>query len=156
SDVGDVIKDVKSGKGVVGSLINDAAMAERVRLAIDDASIIASRLRKGEGTIGRLLTDSAVADNLKAITVAIADGPGTLHSLVYEGTLYDQAIAILNDVDGFTSGLGNKEGTVYKLFNDDEAYTELMRALRTLTGTLEEAREAAPISAFLSLGFQGF
>ncbi|MFT4648169.1 MAG: phospholipid/cholesterol/gamma-HCH transport system substrate-binding protein [Glaciecola sp.] len=156
NDVGDVIKDVKSGKGVIGSLINDTAMAERVRLAIDDVSITASRLRKGEGTIGRLLTDSTVADNLKAITVAIADGPGTLHSLVYESALYDQAVAILDDVDGFTAGLGNKDGTMYKLFNDDEAYTELMRALRTLTGTLEEAREAAPISAFLSLGFQGF
>ena len=156
ADVGDVISDIKSSKGVIGTLINDQATAERVRLALDDLSIITSRLRKGEGTIGRLLTDSTVADNLKAITVAIAEGPGTLHSLVYENALYDQAVTILDDVDGFTAGLGNKDGTMYKLFNDDAVYVEVMRALKTLTGTLEEAREAAPISAFLSLGFQGF
>lgn len=155
-DVADVITAVKSGKGVIGTLLNDETTAERVRLAIDDFSIIASRLRKGEGSIGRLLTDPTIADNLKAITVAIADGPGTLHSLVYEGTLYDQALTILDDVDVFTAGLGNKDSTMWKLFNEDAVYVEVMRALKTLTGTLEEAREAAPISAFLSLGFQGF
>jgi phospholipid/cholesterol/gamma-HCH transport system substrate-binding protein len=155
-DVGQVIEDIKSGKGVIGTLLNDETTKERVRLALDDLSIITGRLRKGEGTIGRLLTDPTVADNIKAITAGIVDGPGTLHSLVYDGALYDQAVAILDDVNGFTAGLGNKEGTVWKLFNNDEAYKELMRALRVLTGTLEEAREAAPISAFLSLGFQGF
>lgn len=156
NDVGDVIKDVKSGKGVVGTLLNDETTAERVRLAIDDISVISSRLRKGEGTVGRLLTDPAIADNIKAITVALTEGPGTLHSLIYEGDLYDQASNILANVDTFTAGFSNTESTMYKLFNDDEAIVELMRALRALTGTLEEAREAAPISAFLSLGFQGF
>ncbi|MDF1836586.1 MAG: MlaD family protein [Planctomycetota bacterium] len=156
TDLGDVIKDIKAGKGVVGTLLNDENTAERVRLAIDDLSAITSRLRKGEGTVGRLLTDPTIADNLKALTVALTEGPGTLHSLIYEGDLYDQATSILANVDVFTEGMANQNGTLAKLLNDDEAYVELMRALRTLTGTLEEAREAAPISAFLSLGFQGF
>ncbi|MCA9002075.1 MAG: MCE family protein, partial [Planctomycetes bacterium] len=129
-NVGMVVDDIKSGKGVIGTLLNDESTKERVRLALDDLSIITSRLRKGEGTIGRLLTDPGVADNLKAITTAIVEGPGTLHSIVYEGALYDQAVAILDDVNEFTAGMSNKEGSLYKLFNDDEAYAELMRALR--------------------------
>ena len=39
---------------------------------------------------------------------------------------------------------------------DDELYRELQRAMTTLTGTLEEAREAAPIATFLSTVFLGF
>ncbi len=155
-DVGDVITSVNSGKGVIGTLLNDETTAERVRLAIDDFSIISSRLRKGEGTIGRLLTDSAVADDLKEITRALTEGPGTLHSLIYEADLYNQAKGVMDDLAAFSGGLTNEGGTMWKLFHNDEAYVELMRALKTLTGTLEEAREAAPISAFLSLGFQGF
>ncbi len=156
TDIGEVVDTIKSGKGVLGTLINDEITAERVRVAIDDFSIISSRLRKGEGTFGRLLTDSAIADDLKEIMRALTEGPGTLHSLIYDASFFEQAQGVMDDLAVFSKSLANGEGSIAKLLNSDEAYLELMRALTTLTGTLEEAREAAPISAFLSLAFQGF
>ena len=50
----------------------------------------------------------------------------------------------------------NGDGTIAKLIREDEVYEELQRALGTLTGSLEEAREAAPISTFLNALFLGF
>ena len=40
--------------------------------------------------------------------------------------------------------------------NDDTIAKDIERALRTLTGGLEEQREAAPIATFLSTVFLGF
>ena len=47
-------------------------------------------------------------------------------------------------------------GTIGKLIMDDESYVELQKAIATLTGSLEEAREAAPITTLLNTLFLGF
>ena len=39
---------------------------------------------------------------------------------------------------------------------DDTIYNQLETAVATFTGSLEEAREAAPISTFLNTIFLGF
>ena len=46
--------------------------------------------------------------------------------------------------------------TLGKLLNDDELYLQLEKAVTVLVGSLEEAREAAPISTFLNTVFLGF
>ena len=156
NDLRAVVDNVQNGKGVVGALLNDETMTERLRTTMDDIAAISSRLRLGEGTIGQLLTDSTIADNLKELSVALTEGDGTIRRLIFEGDLYASAQGILDDLAKFSDSLANGTGTLPRLMNDDEIYVQLSRALATLTGTLEEAREAAPISAFLSLGFQGF
>ncbi|MEZ6005537.1 MAG: MlaD family protein [Planctomycetota bacterium] len=156
SETREILAQVRSGKGTVGTLLYDDVAAERLRTTMDDISAVASRLRLGEGTLGRLLTDSTFADKAKELMLAITEGDGTVHRLIYDGNLYNSALAVVEDLKDFTTTLGNNNGTIAKLFASDEVYRELLLALRTLTGSLEEAREAAPISAFLSLAFQGF
>ncbi|MFT7678476.1 MAG: phospholipid/cholesterol/gamma-HCH transport system substrate-binding protein [Planctomycetota bacterium] len=151
-----LFKDAREGEGVIGMLINDKELAARTRTAVDDIAEITRGLRAGEGTIGSLLKDSAVADNLKEITASLTSSEGTLGALINDREVYDKVLAIANDIKAFSDALANGEGTIAKLLNDDEIYVELRKALRTLTGTLEEAREAAPISAFLQAFAVGF
>ncbi len=151
-----VLNNILESKGPIGVLLNDETVAAKLRTTMDDVAAIASKLRLGEGTIGMLLNDSTIAENLEKLSIALTEGDGTIHRLIFEGDLYASAQGILDDISTFSDSLANGNGTLAKLINSDEVYVQLTRALGTLTGTLEEAREAAPISAFLSLGFQGF
>ena len=72
------------------------------------------------------------------------------------GELYETVRSIADDLSASSRALREGEGTIGKLVHDDELYEELRRALATLTGTLEEAREAAPITTLLNSLFLGF
>lgn len=151
-----LFKDLREGKGVISMLLNDGELATRTRSAVDDIAEITRGLRAGEGTIGALLKDSSVADNLKEITAALTSSEGTLGALINDREVYDKVLAIADDIGAFSDTLANGDGTIAKLLKDDDIYLELRKALRTLTGTLEEAREAAPITAFLTAFAVGF
>jgi phospholipid/cholesterol/gamma-HCH transport system substrate-binding protein len=150
------IEDARAGKGALGTLLVDEAFAENLRTTLDDLATTTDRLAKGEGTIGRLLTDPKIADDLAVITDALAKGEGTLGRLILEPAVYEDLAAISADLRTFSSALVSGEGTISRLVYDDALYQEIDRSLRVLTGTLEEAREAAPITTFLNAVFVGF
>ncbi len=83
-------------------------------------------------------------------------GEGTLGRLIEDPTLYDNVLEISEDLRGFAAALRAGEGTISKLVYDDELYIELKRTIDIMRGSLEEAREAAPISTFLNTVFIGF
>ena len=134
----------------------DEELAGDLRSALDDLATTTGRLAAGEGTIGKLLTDPKVADDLQVITNALATGEGTLGRLILEPEVYEDVAAISADLRTFSSALVSGEGTISRLVYDDELYQEIDRSLRVLTGTLEEAREAAPITTFVNAVFAGF
>lgn len=155
--------DVREGKGTIGMLINDEEVAGRVRAALDDFAELTRGLRAGEGTLGMLLEDEELAavvkgviGDIKEVTTAIAEGKGTLGALIHEREVYDDVASITADLKMVVAGVANGEGTIGRLLQDDEIYDELARALQTLTGSLEEAREAAPVTAFISAVALGF
>lgn len=151
-----VIADVKSGKGTVGMLLYDEQTSADVKQALDDIAALTGGLRRGEGTLGMLLSDEEFRANVDLIVANIADGEGTLGRLINDPAVYEDVAAIAADLRSFSAALAGGEGTISKLVYDDELYAQLDRSLRVLTGTLEEAREAAPISNFLNTLFLGF
>ena len=152
----EVLQDAQDGKGTIGALLVDEELASDLRSALDDLATTTGRLADGEGTIGKLLTDPKVADDLQVITNALATGEGTLGRLILEPDVYEDVAAISADLRTFSSALVSGEGTISRLVYDDELYQEIDRSLRVLTGTLEEAREAAPITTFVNAVFAGF
>ena len=97
-----------------------------------------------------------IAENLDTITDNLANGRGTLGRLLIEEQVYEDVAKIAANLASASDALVEGRGTIGKLLYEDELYAELERAIRVLTGSLEEAREAAPISTFLNTVFLGF
>ena len=70
--------------------------------------------------------------------------------------IYDNVRVLTADLADASAAIRQQEGTLGELIYNDELVDELERAVRVLTGGLEEQREAAPIATFLSTVFLGF
>jgi len=152
----DLVAATKEGEGTLGLLINDPALREQVAQTVDRLWSMVETIERGEGTIGRFYKDDTFARNLETFGESLVTSEGTLAALINDRTLYDNAVGISADLKAFSGSLVSTEGSLGKLVNDPALYDELERALATLTGSLEEAREAAPISTFLNTLFLGF
>jgi phospholipid/cholesterol/gamma-HCH transport system substrate-binding protein len=156
ADAQQAITEAREGKGTIGALLTDEVMAEDLRATLSDLASVTGRLADGEGTIGKLLTDPKIAQDIETLTDALANGDGTLGRLILEPEVYNNMLSITDDMKTFSKALASGEGTISRMVYDDTLYLEIDRALGVLTGTLEEAREAAPISTFLNAIFLGF
>ncbi len=156
ADAREALAEAREGKGTIGALLADEAMADNLRSTLADTATVTRRLADGEGSIGKLLTDPKIAEDIEILTDALANGEGTLGRLILEPEVYDNLLSITDDMKTFSKALASGEGTISRLVFDDTLYLEIDRALGVLTGTLEEAREAAPISTFLNAIFLGF
>jgi phospholipid/cholesterol/gamma-HCH transport system substrate-binding protein len=151
-----VVEDVRAGKGIVGALLYDEDLADDFRSGVADLSDIVRRVNAGEGTLGMLISDDKIGRNLERITTDLAEGRGTLGKLLSDDEIYTNLRVISEDLSLASAALREGHGTLSRLIYEDELYMEMERALHTLTGTLEEAREAAPINTFLNTLFLGF
>jgi len=156
SDARTVIADVRQGRGTVGRLLYDESMSEDVATSLHSISSISQSIDQGEGTFGRLVRDEKLAEDVSRFVAQLTSEDSTVGRLMTETDLYDNFLSFSDDLAVTMQAVRNGEGTIGMLINDDEIYTDLQRALATLTGSLEEAREAAPISTFLGTIFLGF
>lgn len=156
SDAGGVVRDVREGRGVIGRLVYDEPLADDVAAAVSGLNTLVTDVNEGRGTLGRLAKDAMIANNIEKITGDLAAGEGTLGRLLTEDKVYNDLSQITDDLAVASAALRNQQGTIGLLLFDDEIYRELQLAVGTLTGTLEEAREAAPIATFLNAVFLGF
>ncbi len=61
--------DVNSGKGTLGRLAKDEALAKKIDNTITRLNNIADRLDKGEGTAGKFLVDPSLYNNADQLLV---------------------------------------------------------------------------------------
>lgn len=151
-----LVEDVRAGRGTVGALLYDERTRADVQTALASMAEILDDVNHGRGTLGMLVKDGRIGENVAALTSNLAQGRGTLGRLFAEDEIYENVLAISEDLLLASRALSTGQGTIGKLLNEDELYVQLEQAVRNLTGTLEEAREAAPIATFLNTVFLGF
>lgn len=151
-----VARDVREGEGLVGRLVSDPALGDDVAFTLADVRAVVARVEAAQGTLGRLISDDAIASDVRAITAAVATGRGSLGRLVTQPELYDNLNELAVNLQEISRTLREGEGTVGRLVMDDELYEELRRAMGIVTRTLEEFREAAPITTFTNVLFGAF
>ena len=173
----DLIADLRAGRGTLGALLTDEALRERTVGIVEEAAnlvadvgAIAQGARNGEGLLGALLNDpvlreeaTSLVHNLDEIAVrlnvviddAIA-GKGLLGTMIGDEQIADDAKAFLGNLSEVTRRLKDGEGSLGRLLAEEQAYEELLAALQSLNGQLEDAREAQPISTFTQLLFGTF
>jgi len=136
TDLQQIAVDVRGGRGVVGGLIYDDELADEIRAAVRSFSALGGKIERGEGVLGKLLGDPALEAQLDTIVGNIAAASDDLQ-------------VVLGQVRG-------GEGSLGKLMMNEELYTETLRSVKLLTRTLEDYREAAPITAFTGVLFSAF
>lgn len=177
SDLRAMAEDVRNGKGTLGALLHDEAMRDRVSKLIDDTGSamadireVARQAREGEGLLGALLNDSQMKDdasrlleNLDATAKRLrdfaddaTDGKGLLGRIVRDEALAENAASFLDNLAEVSRRLKDGEGSLGRLMAKDEAYDQLLQALKSLNAQLEDAREAQPISTFAGMLFGSF
>jgi len=116
--VNKLLDAVNSGRGTVGKLINDPALAQKF---------------------------VTVASNLQTITGAIAQGKGSAGKLVMDDTLYQHANSAVQKLDQITTDLSEGKGSAGKLLKDESLYNNLNATLastRELVGQINEGKGA--------------
>ncbi len=167
-------EDIRAGKGTLGMLIQDEVVRDRVVNLIGDGGAamidlrrIAEDLAAGRGTIGALLTDESLREDVSTSVVNLRDasdriaamlkdaqeGRGLVGKLLGDEKLAQDASDFMANLAAVSARLNQGEGTLGRLLADDDAYQQIVQALRTLNAQLEDAREAQPISTFASMLF---
>ncbi|MEW6072417.1 MAG: MlaD family protein [Planctomycetota bacterium] len=136
ADLRGIADDLRAGRGTLGRLFYDEELAAEVDRAVRGVSRLVDGLEAGEGVFGRLLTDEALANDVSAIVADIRTASADLRETVAQ--------------------IRAGEGSLGKLVTSPELYDELLGAVKLLTRSLEDYREAAPITAFTSVLFAGF
>ncbi len=145
--------DVQAGKGVIGRLAKDDVLSQDVADAVARIKEIAERIKNADGSLWKLIEDDELHERIK--TFAGQLDQGTLGKLFTNDELYVKLTKVADDISAATGALRNAEGTLGKLVMDRALYDEVQRALSILTRTLEEYREAAPLTTFSSILFNG-
>lgn len=149
--------------GLIGRLVSDPEMSDVAERFLRDLEETMAKVNNGDGTLGRLVGDEEWAQRLDQI-LANADTfaaglngeESLLAVLTQDAEVAGQVREIVTNVQMASRGLVSPDSTVGRLLSDDALYAQLETALGTLQGTLEEAREAAPITTFISSIFLGF
>lgn len=160
----------REGEGLLPALLNDPELkaegADLVRSAgatFENLEGVTADIRAGKGLVGKLLGDEATAEsganivaNLEKVSKDLAEGRGTIGRLFASDELYVNVNKTFADLAQVTDRVARGEGTIGKLLVDDELARELNLAVKTLTRSLEDYREAAPVSTLTSVLFSAF
>ena len=156
-------EDLRTGQGVLPRLVSDTTWSDKVGAVVDDLGSIAHKLDRGEGTLAQLISSPEIADRLRSVAEKLASivtkvdaGEGTLGKLLNDNSVYADVSQITKDLAVVADTLKRGEGSLGKLMMSDELYGAVMNAVGTVTGSLEEFREAAPITTFTSVLFAAF
>ena len=126
---GDLIADIRAGKGTIGKIVTDDALYKQLQQFVGTAADLAERLKSGPGTVGRLINDPAVwnslktsLENLQTMTAQLNTTKGALGRFLNDEATGKALSGTLANLDETTGRLNRGEGTVGKLLTERELY----------------------------------
>ena len=134
-----ISKKISDGQGTLGQLINDPAIADKMKSSIEhlrtasagsEAMIanledFSARLRRSDGLANQLITDTTVFSRLKGAIVQL-------------NLAADQASQFTTSLRTAGQNLNNKTSPVGVLLNDEDAAADLQRTLKNLRVSSKE------------------
>ncbi|MGA7341925.1 MAG: MlaD family protein [Terracidiphilus sp.] len=141
-----LLDSINSGRGTVGKLINDPALANRIVSIASDLQTITSTIAQGKGSIGKLVTDDTLytradsaIDKLDQITTALNAGQGTAGKFLKDESLYNNLNAAVENTNQLVAGINGGKGALGKLAKDpafaqkmDDTVTHLDAVLKSI------------------------
>ena len=124
-----LLKDVRGGKGTVGKLLTDDAIARDVETLLASLNDVSEKVGNGQGTVGRLLNDptamkalEASLQNLQEVTGRITRGEGSLGILIKDDEFARTLTSLSGRLNEFSGKLNSSEGTVGQLVTNPELF----------------------------------
>lgn len=146
--VGILIDTLNSNQGLIGKLINDKQMANKVVRMTSDFEAVAEDLRSGKGTLGKLLTDETLynrldstVSNLNTMTKALNNGQGTAGKLLRDDTLYNNLDTTVKNANDLLAQINSGKGALGKLTNDPAFAKKLDDTVTNLDAILDGINE---------------
>ena len=178
ADIKDTVDAVRRGEGSLGKLLTDDSLHENASVALETLSSTASSLqtivegvREGRGIAGALFKDDdpleadlrSLVGDLALLAAGLERGEGLLGTLLKDPELAAKLDGVLTDFGAASADLRRVaerlsagEGSLGALLTERDLYDELRVAVKLLTRSLEDYREAAPVGAFTSALFGAF
>jgi len=128
-EAGDLIADIRAGKGTVGKIVTDDALYKQLQQFVGSAADLADRLKAGQGTVGRLVNDPAVwnslrttLENLQGVTAQLKTNQGAIGRMLNDEATGRALSNTLANLDETTGRLNRGDGTIGKLLTERELY----------------------------------
>jgi phospholipid/cholesterol/gamma-HCH transport system substrate-binding protein len=145
----DILMDtVNSGRGTVGTLINDPALAHKVTKIATDLQTITGAIASGKGTLGKLVNDdtfyeraNSAIDKLDKITTDLNDGKGTAGKFLKDDTLYNHLNAAVATADQLVAEINAGKGAIGLLAKDPAFAKKLDDTVTHLNNILKDVNE---------------
>jgi phospholipid/cholesterol/gamma-HCH transport system substrate-binding protein len=132
-------KRLNDGQGTLGQLINDPAIADRLRTSMDhlrtavagSEKVIANledfstRLKQPDGLVNQLATDTTVFHHIKGAVARLNEAA-------------DRATEFTNSLRNAGAGLNDRNSPVGVLLHDEDAGADLQRTLKNLRVSSKE------------------
>ena len=132
SQAGQMIADMRAGRGTVGKLMTDDALYGEMRTLVNSATQVTRQINAGHGTLGAILRDpsaynalKASLDNLQEATDRVNRGEGTIGQLLNDGRLGHQLTSTAAHANAIAEKLDRGDGTAGKLLTDGQLYERL-------------------------------
>ncbi|NLB56623.1 MAG: MCE family protein [Lentisphaerae bacterium] len=165
----DITDKINTGEGALAKLINepdlynDAAkivneiktalvereMLKKIEDAVANLNEISEKINEGDGTLAKLINDPSLFDEA-------ADTLAALKQLVADPSLGENLSRSLANLKDITDKINEGEGTIARLINDEELYTEVKRLVTEARATVDDLRETSPLTTFSSIFFGAF
>jgi phospholipid/cholesterol/gamma-HCH transport system substrate-binding protein len=124
------LDEIRSEKGTFGKLLARDEAYNKLLKALDDFSVISSRIASSKGSFGKLLNDN--------------------------GKLYDALFESITISKDLVAQLKQGDGTLGKLMTDKQLYDEMLETARQIKAVVESYREQAPMATFGSMALGAF
>ena len=150
TNLGDILNDVRQGKGTLGKFIYDPSLYNRFNETASKAEALVSNVQAGKGSIGKMVVSDdlynkldATVSHLQSASAAIDSKQGSLGKLIYDPAFYNKANSFLDNSNGLLAGIRAGHGTMGKLVTDDTLFTNLRDAsvnIKDLTGRMNSGQ----------------
>lgn len=160
-----VIGRVERGEGTIGKLLKEDAVYDDLRAIAKDLRDVSDKIARGESTLGKFMADDGklydrvdtVVSNLVDATQNVAHGKGTLGRLLSDDdSVYEDLKSTASSLREISESVEKGEGTLGKLVKDDALYEDTRSMINEARAALDDFRETAPISTFVSIFMGAF
>lgn len=146
--VGVLVDTLNSGKGTVGVLLNDPAVAQKIVRTIDQLQLLTQNLSNGHGTIGKLINDPELYDRanstigkLDNIATRLDNGEGTAGKLLKDEALYKNLNSAIANTNELLTGINSGKGSLGKLAKDPALANKVEESITHLNEILSGLQE---------------
>ncbi|MEA3222998.1 MAG: MlaD family protein [Thermodesulfobacteriota bacterium] len=156
----DVSEIISENKGAFSDVVlnlkevsnNMVELSSQLGATARGLNAIASDVSSGHGTLGMLLTDDGLylslletITNIQKVTSRMEEN-STFSLLLSDDTLYYDLASAIDNLNVISSEIAAGRGALGRILIDDELYTEIKRAIKSVNQAAQGIKEQTPIS----------